>query len=278
MRDLTITAIIKVYQYDELNEADRALVTTAKEATARSYVPYSHFSVGAAALLGDDSGRQTGDQIGTVLDDSGPDAGIARNTFIGTDRTDMASEARPVQQNRQQNRQDQHHPDRERNRADQGTAERAERFVLRRYKSRIGKIQRQGTENNHRSKRGDERRNFPDRHQQSVRRSADSSRHDCNQSGKRHRRSLRTGKRIHSHDRQSAGKSQQRTDRKVDSRSGDHKGHTERDNAAVRHLPRYIDQILNIAEMLVGKTAYDQQNDQSGIRSPRASQQTCRRL
>ena len=38
MRDLTITAIIKVYQYDELNEADRALVTTAKEATARSYV------------------------------------------------------------------------------------------------------------------------------------------------------------------------------------------------------------------------------------------------
>ena len=53
MRDLTITAIIKVYQYDELNEADRALVTTAKEATARSYVPYSHFSVGAAALLGD---------------------------------------------------------------------------------------------------------------------------------------------------------------------------------------------------------------------------------
>ncbi len=45
MRDLTITAIIKVYQYDELNEADRALVTTAKEATARSYVPYSHFSV-----------------------------------------------------------------------------------------------------------------------------------------------------------------------------------------------------------------------------------------
>ena len=48
MRDLTITAIIKVYQYDELNESDRALVTTAKEATARSYVPYSHFSVGAA--------------------------------------------------------------------------------------------------------------------------------------------------------------------------------------------------------------------------------------
>lgn len=44
MKDLTITAIIKVYQYDELNEADRSLMKTAMEATARSYAPYSHFS------------------------------------------------------------------------------------------------------------------------------------------------------------------------------------------------------------------------------------------
>ena len=44
MKDLTITAIIKVYQYDELNEADRSLIKTAMEATARSYAPYSHFS------------------------------------------------------------------------------------------------------------------------------------------------------------------------------------------------------------------------------------------
>ena len=51
MKDLTITAIIKVYQYDELNEADRSLMKTAMEATARSYAPYSHFSVGAAAPL-----------------------------------------------------------------------------------------------------------------------------------------------------------------------------------------------------------------------------------
>ena len=29
MKDLTITAIIKVYQYDELNEADRSLMKTA---------------------------------------------------------------------------------------------------------------------------------------------------------------------------------------------------------------------------------------------------------
>lgn len=52
MKDLTITAVIKVYQYDELNDADQVLMKTAMEATARSYAPYSHFSVGAAALLG----------------------------------------------------------------------------------------------------------------------------------------------------------------------------------------------------------------------------------
>ena len=52
MKDLIITAVIKVYQYDELNEADQALVKTAKDASARSYSPYSHFSVGAAVLLG----------------------------------------------------------------------------------------------------------------------------------------------------------------------------------------------------------------------------------
>lgn len=51
MRDLTITAVIKVYQYDELNEADQALMKTAIDATSRSYAPYSRFSVGAAALL-----------------------------------------------------------------------------------------------------------------------------------------------------------------------------------------------------------------------------------
>ncbi|MDD3037880.1 cytidine deaminase [Bacteroides sp.] len=53
MKDLTITAIIKVYQYDELSIDDQKLIKTAMEATARSYAPYSHFSVGAVALLND---------------------------------------------------------------------------------------------------------------------------------------------------------------------------------------------------------------------------------
>ena len=39
MKDLTITAIIKVYQYDELNEADRSLMKTAMEATTRNTEP-----------------------------------------------------------------------------------------------------------------------------------------------------------------------------------------------------------------------------------------------
>ena len=51
MNDLTITSIIKVYTFDELNKAEQDLMTSAMEATTRSYAPYSKFSVGAAALL-----------------------------------------------------------------------------------------------------------------------------------------------------------------------------------------------------------------------------------
>ena len=51
MKDLTITGIIKVYTFDELNKAEQDLMTSAMEATTRSYAPYSKFSVGAAALL-----------------------------------------------------------------------------------------------------------------------------------------------------------------------------------------------------------------------------------
>lgn len=53
MKELTITSIIKVYEFDELNQSDQALMTNAIEATNRSYAPYSKFSVGAAALLAD---------------------------------------------------------------------------------------------------------------------------------------------------------------------------------------------------------------------------------
>ncbi len=51
MQELKITAVLKVYQYDELSEIDHALVCAAMDATSRSYAPYSHFKVGAAARL-----------------------------------------------------------------------------------------------------------------------------------------------------------------------------------------------------------------------------------
>lgn len=53
MKELKIEIGIRALQYEELNETDRTLIEAAKEATHRSYAPYSHFSVGAAALLAD---------------------------------------------------------------------------------------------------------------------------------------------------------------------------------------------------------------------------------
>ncbi len=42
---------IKIYAYEELNDEDCKLIDAAREATRRSYSPYSHFSVGAAVRL-----------------------------------------------------------------------------------------------------------------------------------------------------------------------------------------------------------------------------------
>ena len=54
MKELTITAVLNVYKFEELTEADRTLLQTAMDATKRSYAPYSKFSVGAAARLNND--------------------------------------------------------------------------------------------------------------------------------------------------------------------------------------------------------------------------------
>ncbi len=51
MRTKDIVTTVEVARYDELSETDRRLVDTAREATQRSYAPYSHFRVGAAVLL-----------------------------------------------------------------------------------------------------------------------------------------------------------------------------------------------------------------------------------
>lgn len=53
MKTVNIPIQITSVGYDELSDEDRRLVDEAKEATSRSYAPYSRFSVGAAALLED---------------------------------------------------------------------------------------------------------------------------------------------------------------------------------------------------------------------------------
>lgn len=51
MEKRNITVNYEAIPMNELSEADRLLVDTAREATYRSYAPYSRFSVGAAILL-----------------------------------------------------------------------------------------------------------------------------------------------------------------------------------------------------------------------------------
>ena len=51
MKELNIQIHANVYTYEELNPSDRELIDAAREATYRSYAPYSRFYVGAAARL-----------------------------------------------------------------------------------------------------------------------------------------------------------------------------------------------------------------------------------
>ena len=51
MKEIKLEINIEARNYNELTEEDRKLVDAACKATQRSYAPYSHFSVGAAALL-----------------------------------------------------------------------------------------------------------------------------------------------------------------------------------------------------------------------------------
>lgn len=53
MKKLCIKTNLASCSLEELNESDRALILAAKEMTKKSYSPYSHFQVGAAALLAD---------------------------------------------------------------------------------------------------------------------------------------------------------------------------------------------------------------------------------
>ncbi|MCD8260145.1 MAG: cytidine deaminase [Bacteroides sp.] len=52
MKEFTITSVIHSCTPEELSAADQELLKEAIAATGRSYAPYSRFSVGAAARLG----------------------------------------------------------------------------------------------------------------------------------------------------------------------------------------------------------------------------------
>lgn len=51
MKQMDITCPVEVLDYKELTLDEAKLVETARQATYRSYAPYSHFSVGAAIEL-----------------------------------------------------------------------------------------------------------------------------------------------------------------------------------------------------------------------------------
>ena len=51
MKQYDIVSSVTVYDWDELSSEDRQLIEAAKKATQTSYSPYSHFQVGAAAML-----------------------------------------------------------------------------------------------------------------------------------------------------------------------------------------------------------------------------------
>lgn len=53
MREVTLQTHLTVCQVSEMNEQQQRLVEIAKAKTQDAYAPYSHFRVGAAALLSD---------------------------------------------------------------------------------------------------------------------------------------------------------------------------------------------------------------------------------
>lgn len=52
MKEITLTSTVRLYPLSELSGQEQALVKKAIDATDNSYVPYSHFHVGAALRLG----------------------------------------------------------------------------------------------------------------------------------------------------------------------------------------------------------------------------------
>ena len=68
MENKTILVPYQVLSYDELTPGDASLVESARQATARSYAPYSKFRVGAAISL--DNGENVAFPSGTCAERS----------------------------------------------------------------------------------------------------------------------------------------------------------------------------------------------------------------
>ncbi len=51
MKEVNLNVPLKIVAYDELSDKQKDLVNQSREATFRSYAPYSHFKVGAAIAL-----------------------------------------------------------------------------------------------------------------------------------------------------------------------------------------------------------------------------------
>jgi cytidine deaminase len=51
MKEFNLTTKMRVFRWNELSDEQREVLSIAKEQTKRSYCPYSHFHVGAAAKL-----------------------------------------------------------------------------------------------------------------------------------------------------------------------------------------------------------------------------------
>ena len=95
MKKLTIEIPYEVYSFGELNEEDRILVETAREATRKSYAPYSKFHVGAAALLGNGI-VVTGNNQENVAYPSGLCAERTALFWAGAQHPDKAVEAMAI--------------------------------------------------------------------------------------------------------------------------------------------------------------------------------------
>lgn len=92
MKELDITAKVQALTYDELSDTERHLVDLAREATKRSYSPYSHFRVGAAISL-DNGETVTGSNQENVAYPSGTCAERSACYYAGATYPDAHFEA-----------------------------------------------------------------------------------------------------------------------------------------------------------------------------------------